>query len=912
MSHQSHHLDSGTRSSGSSRPRGTDGAAFPQPAAPDVLQLGVDVGLFAAIFVLPFVMGGRQAIGEFALTLIASWTAGAWLLRQTLRGDSRWRLTGMTPLMLVGIAVVLVQTVALAPQMLHRVSPHVADLLPAWGEGGAGETVFAGPWSTISLTPIATQRSLVCVICCVLLFVVAVNRLRTLDDVNRMMRAVALAATMMAIFGAVQYLFSNSLFFWVYEHPYTHTRDYAKGAFTNPNHFADYLALALPLLLAWYAVNSVRRRRSSRNEYDQPAGALGRLEGPLVALCLGCVSTAILLSQSRGGLLAACCGVIVCLFLLHRVGALTGRTAGMLGGMVCLALASLTLFGDRIVDLVEANFQEIASADVEQLDRGDSRQQIWQAAIAGIRDYPLVGTGLSSHREVYWTYFDHPDDEMEFSHAENGYLQLALETGIAGVATAGCCLFLWLLWCLRGIRRSQSAEIGALLAAITGVIVVNVTHSITDFVWYAPGIMVAIVLLAACAAALDRITREDRAPAVAETASPARFHLGWGVAFAGVVLLSGWMLQVKWPAVAAEPHWFAFVRLVQQEDHLPEDADVDFHRHQKFAAVLQAAQADRHDARIQLRAARVYQALFELQKQRSDNPMSLIQIQDAALASEWTSPEEMNEWLSRPGVLGEHRKYLDTAWKRAAHALSLCPLQAEGYLVLGDLAWIHGLSVDEQDQFLTQAMHVRPYDPEVHYVAGRTASLRGNEEAALAHWKESFDRSDRFRKQITQLLAPVWPAQRFVDQFEPDTDALVDVVAAYRDSPDVDGYRSLGGLLADGLTERASQQRYADAVRTWKQAHALYLELGDAAGADRSARAAVEADPNSLPARRMLAMWLFSQEDYAAAVEHLNWCRRRSPNDREVEGWLSAALKRQHTSSQRVASPMPSGGPRRQ
>ena len=909
MSHRPHLSTTGPQA-GSRVPNQHSG--FHPTATLDILLLCVDVGLFAAIFLLPFVMGGRQAIGEFALTGIAAWTASAWLFRQTIRGETNWRLTGMTPLMLIGIALVLMQTVTLAPQTLQQLSPHLSEILPAWHEGGPGAAIFGGQWSTISLTPVATQRSLVCVICCALLFLVTVNRLQTLKDVHRATRAIAVAATLMAIFGTVQYLTSNSLFFWVYEHPYTQTRDYAKGAFTNPNHFADYLAMALPLLLAWFAVYSLRQRQGPRDSYDNPGAGLGRIEGPAIALCLGCVSTGILLSQSRGGLLAACGGVAVCLFLLHRVRALTGRTAGMLGGMVCAALLSLMLFGDRIVALVEANFQEIAAADMEQLDRGDSRQKIWQAAIAGIRDYPLFGTGLSSHREVYWTYFDHPDDEMEFSHAENGYLQLALETGFAGIATAGCCLMLWLLWCLRGIRRGSSVEAGALLAAIIGVIVVNLAHSVTDFIWYAPGIMVAVVMLAACAAALDRLSRTETVRSATEAAPPARFHLGWGVAFSGVVLLSGWMLQVKWPAVGAEPHWFAFVRLVQQEDHLPDDADLDFHQHQKFAAVLQAARADRNDARIQLRAARTYLALFELQKQRSDNPMSLIQIQDAALASEWTSPEEMNEWLNRPGVLGEHRKYLDTAWKRAAHALSLCPLQADGYLVLGDLAWIHGLSLDEQDQLLTQALVVRPYDPQVHYVAGRTASLRGNEEAALAHWSESFDRSDRFRRQITQLLAPVWPARRFLDQFEPDTAALIDVVSAYRDSPDVDGYRHLSTLLADGLCEQAAKQRYADAVRTWRQAHARYLELGDAPGADRTARAAVEADPNSLPARRTLAMWLFSQEEYAAAVEHLNWCHRRSPNDREVEGWLNAALTRQHTSPRRVAGPTSTSPLRRQ
>jgi len=692
-----------------------------------------------------------------------------------------------------------------------------------------------------------------------------------------------MAMTLMALFGSLQYLFGNGLFFGFYDHPFTNTRDYAKGAFTNPNHFADYVAMALPLLLAWYAVHS------------SGDGNRHRFEGPLICLCLAIVSVAILLSQSRGGLLAACIGAIVCLFFLHRVRALNSRTAGALGGIACVALLSLTLFGDRITALVEANFHELASADVSQLDRGDSRQKIWQAALEGIGDYPLLGTGLSTHREVYWTYFDYPDDGKEFSHAENGYLQLALETGLIGLGTALCCVLLWIGWCLAGLRRSRSIELGAILAAILGVIAINLAHSVTDFVWYAPSIMVVIVLLAACAATLYRQAKDAAEGSTSEVPGGSGFGfrpLG-AIGLAGCLLLSGWMIPVKLPALAAEPHWFDYVRLVQGESRMTEEDDLEAHARLKYTVLLHAARADQHDARIQARAARAYQSIFEMKQRQAENPMSLLQIQDAALASEWSSPDELTEWLNRPGVLGENRKYLDTAWQRAVHALSLCPLQSDEYLVLSELAWIYGGSTDHEHALLEQALTARPYDPEVHYVAGRVESLRGNEPAALEHWKESFQRSPRFRKQITSLLAPVWPAEQFVTAFEPDTESLGTVVEAYRNSPDTEGYRRIAGRLADELSQQAQQYRYSRAIPLWRQAHDLYVELGDVEGAHQTALAAVKADPNNLQARRNLGKWLFSQEQYTDAIEHLQWCKRRSPDDAEVAGWLQAAIARQ-------------------
>jgi O-antigen ligase/tetratricopeptide (TPR) repeat protein len=855
---------------------------FHDRPAGDLLLGAVDLGLFAAIFVLPMVMGGRQAIGEFILTAIACFTMLMWLLRQTVRGDSHWRLTAMTPLLLIGIGIGVLQMTRLSPEMIEQLTPHQAKVLPAWSAEKAA-SIFEGPWATISLVPYETQRSLICVIACALLFVVAVNRMRGLDDVRRMIRALALSMTLMALFGSLQYLFGNGLFFGVYEHPFTNTRDYAKGAFTNPNHFADYVAMAMPLLLAWYAT-------SSRNEGSRSRPQSG-LESLLIAACMGCVALAVLLSQSRGGLLAACIGTIVCLFFLHRVRALDGRTAGLLGSVACVALLSLLLLGDRITALVEANFHELASADLAQLDRGDSRQKIWQAALAGIRDYPLLGTGLSSHREVYWTYFDHPDNGMEFSHAENGYLQLALETGLVGMAVAGCCLLVWLGWCLLGLKRSKSVERGALLAAILGVITINLAHSVTDFVWYAPSIMVVIVLLAACAAVLAR--QFHPAPDDPASVSGTWLRPVWGIATAGCLLLSGWMLQTKLPAVAAEPHWFDYIKLVQFEPRLTDEDDLAAHTRDKYTLLLQAARVDPHDARIQARVARVYQSIFDLKQQQAENPMSLLQLQDAALASEWTSTDELSEWLNRPGVLGENRKYLDAAWDRARHAITLCPLQSDAYLVFSELAWIYGGDTDQESQLLAQALTVRPYDPEVHFVTGRVASLRGNEPAALEHWKESFHRSGRFRRQITALLAPVWPAQHFLAAFAPDTEALATVVDAYRTSPDVEGFQTIAARLADELSRQAEGLRFADAVKAWRNAHNLYVELGDAAGADRTARAAVAADPNNLQARRALGKWLFSQQQYTDAIQHLEWCKRRNPGDSEIANWLQAAIARQ-------------------
>src|SRR5690606_15741717 len=147
----------------------------------------------------------------------------------------------------------------------------------------------------------------------------------------------------------------------------------------------------------------------------------------------------------------------------------------------------------------------------------------------------------------------------------------------------------------------------------------------------------------ACAAVLARESRsapDETAPGPTPWLRPV-----WGIATAGCLLLCGWMLQAKLPAVAAEPHWFEYIRLVQHEPRLTEEDDLSAHRRDKYTALLQAARADHNDARVQARVARAYQSIFDLKQQQAENPMSLLQIQDAALASEWASTDELTEWL---------------------------------------------------------------------------------------------------------------------------------------------------------------------------------------------------------------------------------------------------------------------------
>src|SRR4051812_36741321 len=60
----------------------------------------VDLALVGVVCVVPFIMGGRQALGQFTLVVLAATMSLAWSLRQCLRPRALWHPSGTEWLLL--------------------------------------------------------------------------------------------------------------------------------------------------------------------------------------------------------------------------------------------------------------------------------------------------------------------------------------------------------------------------------------------------------------------------------------------------------------------------------------------------------------------------------------------------------------------------------------------------------------------------------------------------------------------------------------------------------------------------------------------------------------------------------------------------------------------------------------------
>ncbi len=220
--------------------------------------------------------------------------------------------------------------------------------------------------------------------------------------------------------------------------------------------------------------------------------------------------------------------------------------------------------------------------------------------------------------------------EVEFTHAENGYLQVALETGLPGLGLLLAGIATCWVWCRRSLRRANQRRLYLASAAVSAGLLASVVHSLVDFVWYIPSLMAVTVLLIACAyrlAAWSTAAKNSTAQPVAnrQTAwSPPQC----GFAALCLALVGSWMIYDRFCSAMAEPHWDQFLIYALDSDPGKKPADKALYEH--LESVLRWTP---DNAKAHVRLANLLVTHFEQLQKESANIMPLQQVCEAAFDS---------------------------------------------------------------------------------------------------------------------------------------------------------------------------------------------------------------------------------------------------------------------------------------
>jgi O-antigen ligase len=263
----------------------------------------------------------------------------------------------------------------------------------------------------------------------------------------------------------------------------------AYGTFEQPNPFAGFLGMVLPIglaLAAYYLLRTaycvIADRRLRTTVYAlRFTHYVSRFT--LYALITVLLAAGLYLSFSRGAWLGAAAAVgAVIVFAPKRlwiglalgVVALVGLVALSSAGLLPAAISERLADAGTLLEIRDVRGVPINDANYALIER----QAHWQAALNMLSDQPWTGVGFSNYQPQYEQYrlLNWP---MPLGHAHNIYLNVAAETGLIGL---GLYLLLWIsifVVTFRAIRRAQGID-RAVVVGLMGAWVYLATHMLVD------------------------------------------------------------------------------------------------------------------------------------------------------------------------------------------------------------------------------------------------------------------------------------------------------------------------------------------------------------------------------------------------------------------------------------------------
>lgn len=433
------------------------------------------LGIQALVVGVPLLLGGvHESTLQLACPVVfALLAATVWRRWQLGTTDPAPGVAALAAFVLLGVLT----TLPLPPLVLGWIAPGAEALfrqnLPGWPEAGGW-----APWRATALEPFAVSVELLRFAIGFGAFAVIVaypwsetargesGRTHTFRVLFLTLAATAVG---LAVIAFTQEAIGNDQVLWVLaaERP----RSRQAGPFVNPNHFAAWLEMVLPALVAYaFAVERRVRRRildavaSGRGVGVQArrawAAALianqGRLWPPMAAIAIVVmVLAAHMATDSRGGRAALAAGLaVVAIGLLAQRGPKRFRTPVrraaplLVAGLLVACTSAFVVFGRSGDDV---------SADVvlEETDVSlGERLAVAAQGVSVVAEHPLVGAGLGSWIHAYRPFQAPPVEDGIWDHAHDDYLELAAETGLVGVALA----LLFGVAVARALRRRGSAS----------------------------------------------------------------------------------------------------------------------------------------------------------------------------------------------------------------------------------------------------------------------------------------------------------------------------------------------------------------------------------------------------------------------------------------------------------------------
>src|SRR5438105_1108164 len=461
----------------------------------NAVELALFVALLAFLVWVPMPFGSASDASQPALILPPLLICCAAALLRASRKEPLpmtrpgriWTIGGV-----LLVLVIAVQLLPLPPALLSLISPQSAAIWSRVTRVVALAGVDASRNHPISIDPQHTALHLYRTLAYFAAFLSSMMLAR--DTPRRLVLAAVLACA-----GAFEALYAvheaalGRYAIWGWKNTLIFGR--ASGTFVNPNHFAHYAAIVVPMALyvsayAWHTAAPAGAPFGRRFVKLVERRFLPFAFGVLAAL--GCV-TAVLISESRGALLALIGGFAI-------VGAMASdRKNAVLRGILIAVGLSAAIVATLLVLRLPGTVTRFETSQASQLEaRRDSIVagfRIWQM-------FPLFGSGAGTYPDVVLMTRATSGDTLA-NHAHDDYAEILGTTGALGFVVS----FVPLLGGFAALMRNAFGPEGepmswrrrAFKAAALTSIAIAMIHALVDFNFFIPANPITLAAIAGAA-----------------------------------------------------------------------------------------------------------------------------------------------------------------------------------------------------------------------------------------------------------------------------------------------------------------------------------------------------------------------------------------------------------------------------
>jgi len=279
----------------------------------------------------------------------------------------------------------------------------------------------------------------------------------------------------------------------------------AYGHFAQPNPFAGYLGLSIPLAYALTLRGLQMWRTWGVPKTPRPGPSLTQLVSYVVPVASFLLMLAAMsMSWSRGGWVGLAAALLVITVVRSRRALFVAIAVGLLVAYLLL-IGGAQYLPPALMQRVTGFLPYLGGIDVSSVEVTDANWAIvermahWQAALAMFSDHPWLGVGIGNYAVAYPQYaLGRWRDPL--GHAHNYYLNIAAEAGVIGlgayiILVVACFAQAW-----RVMQRTKGYWRAVALGTL-GVLVHLSVHNLFDNLYvHSMNVQLALVLGLLCVA----------------------------------------------------------------------------------------------------------------------------------------------------------------------------------------------------------------------------------------------------------------------------------------------------------------------------------------------------------------------------------------------------------------------------